>query len=193
MCVCGGGGDCMRAWMPILFYIVASRRARRGGPSFAAGLTTGARRSLRSVSAPRSVATDRKMVDWFLSPCSLYRRDEGLLVSRCKCMLVRKAAHEVAGVELELCLRTVIVCVDDDGPKLLALESVLIAETHWHCVCGGGRSFLTGRWKRRAPCRYMMHKQAQATIHSTHPFSFATSLSGASSSLKGPQELMQFR
>ena len=46
-------------------------------------------------------------------------------------MLVRKAAHEVAGVELELCLRTVIVCVDDDGPKLLALESVLIAETHW--------------------------------------------------------------
>ena len=48
-------------------------------------------------------------------------------------MLVRKAAHEVAGVELELCLCTVIVCVDDDGPKLLALESVLIAETHWHC------------------------------------------------------------
>ena len=39
-------------------------------------------------------------------------------------MLVRKAAHEVAGMELELCLRTVIVCVDDDGPKLLALESV---------------------------------------------------------------------
>ena len=58
-------------------------------------------------------------------------------------MLVRKAAHEVAGVELELCLRTVIVCVDDDGPKLLALESVLIAETHWHCVCVWGGSFLT--------------------------------------------------
>ena len=53
-------------------------------------------------------------------------------------MLVRKAAHEVAGMELELCLRTVIVCVDDDGPKLLALESVLIAETHWHCGGGGG-------------------------------------------------------
>ena len=56
-------------------------------------------------------------------------------------MLVRKAAHEVAGVELELCLRTVIVCVDDDGPKLLALESVLIAETQlaW-CVWGWARS-----------------------------------------------------
>ena len=46
-------------------------------------------------------------------------------------MLVRKAAHEVAGMELELCLRTVIDCVDDDGPKLHALESVLIAETQY--------------------------------------------------------------
>ena len=39
-------------------------------------------------------------------------------------MLVRKAAHEVAGVELELCLRTVIVCVDDDGPKLHHLQII---------------------------------------------------------------------
>ena len=75
------------------------------------------------------------MVDWFLSPSSLYLGvTKWLLVSKCKCMLVRKAAHEVAGMELELCLRTVIVCVDDDGPKLLALESVLIAEALW----GGG-------------------------------------------------------
>ena len=58
-------------------------------------------------------------------------------------MLVRKAAHEVAGMELELCLRTVIDCVDDDGPKLLALESVPIAETHWHC---GGRGGVVLDW-----------------------------------------------
>ena len=51
-------------------------------------------------------------------------------------MLVRKAAHEVAGMELELCLRTVIVCVDDDGPKLLAPRSRSSYLGDWHR--GGG-------------------------------------------------------
>ena len=66
-------------------------------------------------------------------------------------MLVRKAAHEVAGVELELCLRTVIASVDDDGPKKLGQQSVLpttVPHVGQHlCVEGLARKESIGRPK----------------------------------------------